>query len=984
MSHNQGQQYQTINPNNQNRGHHYPQETVPTGSEHPSQREYQYSQSQPLAPSLEHSRPPHSQTGTTPTLSNTTGGIQQEELFLQELDDYNDKRYGKTTIYEDPTQGAYFTLKTIPLRSSNQASKLVSLINRRINSPNLYFVSPLTYEYSSDPSPSLGLYMPFPEEDLDKELRMRRQAGTQLSNKEITFLMYDIMSGLHHLYSIGLYHRTLSPMFVARTTTGYALLDDPLLSSRQVTDLRRFFNKQTGRLDRCYYSPELFQICVSGERPGKRFEYSKSDVFSFGLVMLQAAIGVEDLSELYPASQAQEQHPGFNVSALDHFLYIFRCRYAENNLLTSTVSKMLEIDPELRPDIKEIFSKLPEYDLVKDYFGENPEMSENQRASMRDSLQANTLRGASSVQTGAVGGSVGRSPQGGRGSIAGAQVSQTSGDQVSGGRVLGRKSGQEAEIGFEDQPEVVTAKTIQKQLRFEHETQNQLAKASRQSLQQQSGSRLSQMNNGGPKHKKSQNFSINDNEGIVQGSDRQHRNYPPKSPSGGSQYHSHQQPQSQRLQQTDYRTSYTSGSNYDSNPQNYASNPQNYSSGQKYFDPGSQHYSSGTEVYTSQPHNQRALYELESPGTIIEDIREHEETINSRRSIVVKKKKSNRDIIEQKFNSWRRKQQLEQYSQNTQNYSQEEPPLPNKVLPPPPPYGRYEGYGGYPERPLEPKVSSPNRAKIFEDSEPDHEGPRGPHQSRSREKNQVGGNQQLANQGHHRQDYTPSKPNQQPPGYPEGIFEGDVNQNFNKKKKNQRKSVSNKVEQTVESTQNRGTSTADSRPRNEVLNGEIEPHNEGGNNRKVGRDKTNAWVRNQQRSTPVRNRGQQTVRIDGNSTHPQVNQQQAGGTRDDDSASKVRKVSVSGYPKHKTFENEGRDVGGNGQGYQSQNPVGARNQQYLSGGTPNSKSGQYFANKNSSNSKYPSTSPIQILVDQSVLKTEIPEVRITKHDKSRR
>lgn len=76
----------------------------------------------------------------------------------------------------------------------------------------------------------------------------------------------------------------------------------------------------------------------------------------------------------------------FNCEALEHYIYIFKCRYPENNLITSSVAKMLEIKETHRPDFKEVFDKAPTYEMVKKYFEENPELIEKEVISMKASM----------------------------------------------------------------------------------------------------------------------------------------------------------------------------------------------------------------------------------------------------------------------------------------------------------------------------------------------------------------------------------------------------------------------------------------------------------------------------------------------------------------------------------------------------------------------------------------------------------------------
>jgi serine/threonine protein kinase len=251
----------------------------------------------------------------------------------------------------------------------------------------MFYVAPLTFEFEEikDQEGSetfhLGLYMPYPEEDLRKDLRRRVSHKRGFTNQEITFLFYDVLNGLYHMQILGICHGKLNPSFIARTLHGYAVLEDPMHDLFTVIDLQKMKRdtKDGDRPGRLYLSPEAYRCAKMGMKAGSGYNLIKSDVFSFGLILLEAGTQM-DLSDVYNGDGT------FNQDALEYYIHMFKCRYPENNLITSSVAKMLEVKEIHRPDFKELFEKAPTYEMVKKYFEENPELEEKDVISMRTSM----------------------------------------------------------------------------------------------------------------------------------------------------------------------------------------------------------------------------------------------------------------------------------------------------------------------------------------------------------------------------------------------------------------------------------------------------------------------------------------------------------------------------------------------------------------------------------------------------------------------
>jgi hypothetical protein len=167
--------------------------------------------------------------------------------------------------------------------------------------------------------------------------------------------MYDIMYGMWHMQQMGYSHGKFGPEFIAKTTTGYAVIDDPMYYQYDVINLkkRKYW----------YLCPKAFTCAMNKKKAGKSYDLIKSDVFAFGLVMLEAAIQM-DIDDIYgdAASKSLDQN------ALNQLVSLMENRYSENNLVVSTVKKMLSFDEDQRPDFTEMVNRMPEYQMIKNYF----------------------------------------------------------------------------------------------------------------------------------------------------------------------------------------------------------------------------------------------------------------------------------------------------------------------------------------------------------------------------------------------------------------------------------------------------------------------------------------------------------------------------------------------------------------------------------------------------------------------------------------
>lgn len=136
---------------------------------------------------------------------------------------------------------------------------------------------------------------------------------------------------------------------------GYQLLEDPLFKRKGVINLKTQRN--------LYLSPEAY-VCAKKMLPsGSDYDLFKSDIFSCGLVLLEASI-LQRVHDIYQVAR------GKSISQLNLERLIAKMKdyYKGNSLFYSTVERMLRVNPDERPQFGEILSKLPPRSKIGDHF----------------------------------------------------------------------------------------------------------------------------------------------------------------------------------------------------------------------------------------------------------------------------------------------------------------------------------------------------------------------------------------------------------------------------------------------------------------------------------------------------------------------------------------------------------------------------------------------------------------------------------------
>jgi hypothetical protein len=119
----------------------------------------------------------------------------------------------------------------------------------------------------------------------------------------------------------------------------------------------------------CFLSPEALPSAWKGYAM-EEFDKQKSDTFTVGMIVLKAGL-LEELGDVY---EGRKLDGGKLKGKIEKFKEIYR----DNVLVTSTVGRMLKVDPKQRTNFEELVEKLPNYKRVKAYFMKTEEKKMSQ------------------------------------------------------------------------------------------------------------------------------------------------------------------------------------------------------------------------------------------------------------------------------------------------------------------------------------------------------------------------------------------------------------------------------------------------------------------------------------------------------------------------------------------------------------------------------------------------------------------------------
>jgi len=193
---------------------------------------------------------------------------------------------------------------------------------------------------------SFNIYMKLPRMKINllDDFRNREQKSKPYSEEEIVRYFYSLVSGLEYLHNKRIYHGDIKPNNLLLDGSGALKITDVGIAKHvEEGDEYQTVTEQIGAYQ--YLAPEI----LGAERKDiKKDVLAKADIWSLGVVVLELC--AFEFRLLNPVDQ------GTREKKIQRYLEGFEGKY--HNSLTTLVKRILNSDPQERPDIGQIKDEL--------------------------------------------------------------------------------------------------------------------------------------------------------------------------------------------------------------------------------------------------------------------------------------------------------------------------------------------------------------------------------------------------------------------------------------------------------------------------------------------------------------------------------------------------------------------------------------------------------------------------------------------------
>lgn len=278
----------------------------------------------------------------------------------------NDNIFGSYSVLTSKLSSVPIILVTKLFTDRQELSREIELVRQRLSLTNQNVVNLLDYSIEVKKTfcstmYNLKQYFEIPQKSLRRDIidRKSKKPQTFYNNRDLTFLLYQIIFANVHFQEQNYVHGDINPnlIYVDKNEFKIALrgINTPIQGQNRHQKDRFIKNEPM------YVSPFVYRAIKKGQLDQLKHNEYKSDVFSFGLVLLEAAI-------FQPIQGIYTERDIIDFEMLEGFIGMAESQYKDNVLVMSAIRKMLEEDESKRPDFLSMKKILPDYKKIVDHF----------------------------------------------------------------------------------------------------------------------------------------------------------------------------------------------------------------------------------------------------------------------------------------------------------------------------------------------------------------------------------------------------------------------------------------------------------------------------------------------------------------------------------------------------------------------------------------------------------------------------------------
>ena len=204
------------------------------------------------------------------------------------------------------------------------------------------------------------------DKSLSKHMVERKNSGKRFNISELRRLYTQLLHGMAFLQSIGVSHRDLKPGNLMMDDQGSFRIIDFGLSVNILELLKAQQQGQSKTISKVlvemggteeYFSPEMLLQWINPQASQVELNSFKSDVFSFGLILLEAATFRKIQHHNDPALQRKSVQENLRIFAASANSYASPKERKDFQFLLAKLERCVAFDPQNRPHFIDLFKE---------------------------------------------------------------------------------------------------------------------------------------------------------------------------------------------------------------------------------------------------------------------------------------------------------------------------------------------------------------------------------------------------------------------------------------------------------------------------------------------------------------------------------------------------------------------------------------------------------------------------------------------------